>query len=46
MAESLQRIGFLKVVPDLLREDAIDPDTVLSDVGLEPDGLDDPERMI
>ena len=46
MPENLQRIGFLAVVPELLRRDNVDPGEVLASVGLGADGLDDPEGMI
>ncbi len=46
MADNLQRVGFLVVVPQLLREFGIDPPSLLAAVGLAPSALDDPEQVI
>lgn len=46
IVENLQRVGFLVVVPQLLREFGIDPASVLAALGLEPSDLDDPEGVI
>jgi AraC-like DNA-binding protein len=41
-----QRVGSLRVVPDLIRELGVDSVRVLADAGLAPDDLDDPEGRI
>jgi AraC-like DNA-binding protein len=46
MVDNLQRVGFLVVVPSLLREFGIDPESVLAAVRLEPAALEDPEGVI
>jgi len=43
---SMQRVGFLAVVPRLLRGFAVDPSGVLAGAGLPATALDDPEAMI
>jgi AraC-like DNA-binding protein len=44
--ESLQRVGFLVVVPDLLRGFGVDPAKVLAAAGLDESALSNPEGVI
>jgi AraC-like DNA-binding protein len=44
--ESLQRVGFLVVVPDLLRDFGVDPAKVLAAAGLDERALSKPDDMI
>jgi AraC-like DNA-binding protein len=46
MAENLQRVGFLVVVPGILKEFGLHPSDVLNSVGLPSDAIDDPESRI
>jgi AraC-like DNA-binding protein len=45
-SEGTMRVAALTVVPDLLREAGLDPVTILAEIGLARDALDDPERLI
>jgi len=42
----MQRVGFLAMVPGLLRDLGSEPAKVLAAAGLQPEALDDPEGMI
>ena len=44
--QDLQRIGFLVVLPPLLRQLGINPKSILAEANLEPDALNDPEGTI
>jgi AraC-like DNA-binding protein len=46
LSQSLQRVGFLAVLPSLLRDLGVSPDQVLARVGLPPNALNDPEALI
>jgi len=46
LTQSLQRVGFLAVLPSLLQGLGVDSDQVLTRVGLSPDALNDPEALI
>jgi AraC-like DNA-binding protein len=44
--QGVQRVGFLTVLPPLLKSLGVDPSEVLTSAGLNPDALDDPESTI
>ena len=46
VSENLQRVGFLAVVPSILREFGLVPAEVLAAAGLKEDALANPEAMI
>jgi AraC-like DNA-binding protein len=46
MAENLQRVGMLILVPTILRQFAVEPAVVLAMVGLPADALDHPDNNI
>jgi AraC-like DNA-binding protein len=46
MDENQQRVGFLAVVPSLLKRLGVDPEEVLAAVGLSPGALDNPRAAI